>query len=229
MINNRCRSFFMKQNYKVHLLIALIFTFSHLNLWAESTTAQDGLDKIKSNLDNSKANQKEYEKNLGVVTQNLNEVNKAKTGVLKQKDTVTKEILQNNDSLKKVLLQERDINLLINQEKEKQTAELKQLEALEKIVTQIKLNQAQREAVIADYQNQLRANADEKKSWKDRESELRAQESKVIQSLRGLASEEAQWTNKKKGYEGESKRWSAEADKQQKIYDTYLGLSKENK
>lgn len=207
--------------------IALALTCSLAQ--AETYTAQQGLDKIKNNLDNSKANQKEYERNLDIVNKNIGEITKAKGSVLKQKESVSKEIVQNNESLKKVLVQERDINFLINQEKERQLAEGKQIEQLEKILQQLKQNQIQREANLAEYQVQLKANGDEKKSWKDREAELRGQEAKTIQSLRGLASEENSWVNKKKGYEGESKRWSAEAEKQQKIHDTYQGLSGDGK
>ena len=193
------------------------------------TTASQGLDKIKNNLENSKLNQKEYERNLDVVNRNLNEVSKAKNSVFKQKETVSAEILKNNDSLKKVLVQERDIATLMNQEKEKLATETKQLEQLEKMISQIKQNQLQRENIIADYQSQLNMTAEEKKAWKDRESELRSQEAKTIQTVRSLASEENTWSNKKKGYEGESKRWAAEADKQQKIHDTYQGLAEQSK
>ena len=196
-----------------------------LTAQAETMTASDGLDKIKSNVQNSKANQKEYDRNLKVVSKNLAEVTKAKSTYLKQKETVSTEILKNNDSLKKVLVQERDIATLLNQEKEKLQSEAKQLEQLEKMIAQIKQNQVQRETSIAEYQNQLRMTTDEKKSWKDRETELRAQETKTIQSVRTIATEETNWTNKKKGYEGELKRWSAEAEKQQRIQDTYQGLA----
>ncbi len=210
---------------KLTLLTITAITIQTLTANAESVTAAQGLDKIKTNVQNSKANEKEYDRNLKVVNKNLSEVNKAKTTYLKQKDTVSGEIVKNNDSLKKVLVQERDINVLLAQEKEKQQTEAKQLEQLEKMTAQIKTNQVQRESVIAEYQNQLRMTTDEKKAWKDRETELRSQESKTIQAVRTIASEEANWSNKKKGYEGEMKRWSAEAEKQQKIQDTYQGLA----
>ncbi len=212
---------------KNNLILSLLVTIASTVSFADPVTAQQGLEKIKTNLDNSRANQKEYQRNLEIVNKNVIEINKAKGSIAKQKESVNNEIVQNNVSLKKVLVQERDINVLIHLEKDKMTAEAKQLEQLEKLSAQIKQNQVQREAIIADYQNQLRANSDEKKAWKDREAELRTQESKTIQSLRGLASEESSWQNKKKGYEGEAKRWSAEAEKQQKIHDTYQGLANE--
>ena len=196
---------------------------------AETMTANKGLDKIKTNLDNSKANKSEYDRNLTIVSKNVDEVVKAKTTVQKQKETVSGEIVKNNDSLKKVLLQEREISQLLAQEKEKQLTEAKQVEQLEKTLAQVRQNQLKREQVIADYQSQLKLTGDEKKTWKDREGELRAQESKTIQSIRTLASEEVTWNNKKKGYEGESKRWASESDKQQKIHDTYQGLATDGK
>lgn len=196
---------------------------------SEPMTANNGLDKIKVNLDNSKANKQEYDRNLDIVSKNVNEVVKAKTSVLKQKEAVSTEIVKNNDALKKVLLQERDINQLITQEKAKQQTEAQQAQQLEKLLAQVKENQVKREAIIADYQNQLKMTSDEKKAWKDREGDLRAQESKTIQSIRTLATEESTWLNKKKGYEGESKRWASESDKQQRIHDTYQGLANDGK
>lgn len=195
---------------------------------AEPYKAADGLDKIKTNVENSKLNKSEYDKNLNTVNGNIAEINKAKSTVLKQKENVSGEIVQNNESLKKVILQEREINQLIMTEKEKLSVESKQLAQLELFIAQIKKNQEQRNALIADYQSQLNVNQDEKKSWKGRETELRAQEGKTIQALRGLASDETNWKNKQKGYEIEVKRWSAESEKQQKIFDTYQGL-KESK
>ena len=211
------------------LLTALVIASFTSTAYAEPTTATQGLDKIKTNLENAKANQKEYDRNLDVVSKNLKEVAKAKETYLKQKESVSTEIVKNNDSLKKVLVQERDISTLLTQEKEKLQTETKQLDQLEKMIAQIKQNQGQREAIIADYQNQMRMTAEEKKAWKDRESELRAQESKTMQSVRTIATEESNWSNKKKGYEGELKRWVAESEKQQKIHDTYKGLAEQGK
>lgn len=195
---------------------------------AETYSTQEGLDRIGNNVKNSKLNQKEYEKNLATVNGNMNEITKAKTDVMKVKESVTKEILSNNDSLKQVLLQERDINTLITQEKQKIEIEQKQLQQLEALTNQIKGNIEKRNQNIADYQNQLMVNQTEKKAWKDREAELRSQEGQVIENLRTIAGEERTWSNKKKGYELEVKRWAAESEKQQKVLDTYQGLKDPN-
>lgn len=214
---------------KASTLIVTLAMVLSFKAFADPVTAAQGLDKIKSNLENSKLNQKEYDRNLDVVSKNLSEVTKAKETTLKQKESVSGEIVKNNESLKKVIVQEQSISQLLTQEKEKLSTETKQLEQLEKMIAQIKMNQVQREGIIADYQNQMKMTAEEKKAWKDRESELRVQETKTIQSVRTLANEETTWSNKKKGYEGELKRWVAESEKQQKIHDTYKGMAEQNK
>lgn len=217
----------MKTALSQQLILALAISLVTFSVQAEPMTAAKGLDRIKSNLENSKANQGEYNRNLEIVNKNIGEISKAKNSVQKQKDAVSSEIVQNNESLKKVLVQEKEITALMNQEKDKLAKETKQLEQLEKVIAQIKQNQVQREANIAEYQNQLRVNGEEKTAWKSRESELRNQESNTIKTLRGLASEENSWNNKKKGYEGELKRWSSETEKQQRIQDTYQGLAEQ--
>lgn len=222
----------IKEQFMKHIktqIIALV-TIIASGAWAadeQPYQAQQGLDKIKSNYENSKSNKSEYEKNLNIVVNNLSEISKAKTSAIKQKSDVSQEILKNNDALKKVLLQEKEIQQSIKQEEDKYAAETKQIEQLEQVINQIKKNQEQRMAVIANYQEQLKSTQEEKISWKAREGELRTQENETIKTIRGIASEEASWQNRKKGYEIEVKRWSAEVDKQQKIYDTYQGL-KEN-
>lgn len=211
------------------MMMTLLATFAiAISTQAETYSTQDGLDRIGNNVKNSKLNQKEYEKNLYTVNGNMNEITKAKTDVMKVKDSVTKEILSNNDSLKQVILQERDINTLITQEKQKIEIEQKQLQQLETLTNQIRGNIEKRNQNITDYQNQLLVNQTEKKAWKDREAELRTQEGQVIENLRTIATEERTWGNKKKGYELEVKRWAAESDKQQKVLDTYQGLKEPN-
>lgn len=221
----------MKTKFNSNLLKATLLSTTLLlsaQSYGETFTTEDGLSKLNENSKNAKLNQKEYEKNLGTVSTNLVEINKAKTTVQQAKDKVTTEILSNNESLKKVLIQEREIQALVTAEQQKIDAEKKQLEQLEMLTKQIQGNIEKREQNIADYNSQLLINQGEKKAWKDREGELRGQEAQVIENLRTIASEERTWGNKKKGYELEVKRWSAESERQQKVYETYKGLKGSN-
>jgi len=219
----------LNRKTQISTFILSAILFMNLPSFAEIYTTDEGLSKIKTNLDNSKDNQSEYAKNLEIVNKNIAEITKAKNAVQKQKDSVTQQILSNNDSFKKSIMQEKEIQQLIVSEKQKMDQEKIQLEQLEKLIAQIKQNQIQREAILLEYNNQLMLAQEDKKSWKARDSELRTQEAKTIQSLRGLASEEAIWINKQKGYEIEVKRWASEVEKQQKIYNTYNGLKGQEK
>ena len=206
-------------------LIILLAGFFVFQTQAQVLTATNGLEKIKNNLENAKKNRTEYDKNLELVKSNVAEVQKAKEATLSQKKLVSGEIAKNSDSLKKVLLQERDISTYITKENDKIVSETKQIDQLQAMIIQIKKNQVQRSLIISDYQTQLSSAGNTKKAWKEREEKLRAQEIQTTQALRSIASEEASWIGKKKKYEGEVRRWTAESDKQQKIHDTYQGLA----
>lgn len=206
-------------------ILALLLTLSFAAAQAEPLTAQKGLDKIKSNLENAKKNKDEFEKNLELVNTNMNEIKKTKDAIQAQKKNVSYELVKNTESMSKIASQEREINTLIAKEREKFGVETKQLEQLQGLADQIKKNQEQRNMILADYQSQLSIALTRKTEWKDRETQLRNQESKATESLRGIASDESGWSVKKQKYEKESKRWSAEAQKQQKIHDSYQGLA----
>lgn len=207
-------------------LFAMLFVnLFILQTHAQLLTATKGLEKINTNLQSAKKNKDEYDKNLEQVNNNVAEVKKAKDSTLAQKKMVYSELVKNSDALKKVLLQERTIAGNIAKENDKIILETKQIEQLQSMISQIKKNQVERAQIIADYQSQLATYELHKKSWKEREEQLRLQETSTIQALRGIASEEATWASKKKKYEGELKHWTAEAAKQQKIRDTYRGLA----
>lgn len=213
---------------KTYTVICLLSGFlAFQQIYAEPLTAIKGLEKIKLNLENAKKNKTEYDKNLELVKNNVLEVQKAKEAALAQKKLVSGELVKNNESLKKLTQQERTISAYIAKENDKINLETKQIEQLQAMINQIKKNQEERSLIISDYQNQLATNGDHKKAWKEREEQLKEQETKTLQNLRGISSEEVSWINKKKKYESEVKRWSMESEKQQKIHDVYEGLSEQ--
>ena len=150
---------------------------------------------------------------------------KAKDTTLSQKKSVGSELAKNSEAIKKVTNQERDLSSYMTKENDKIALETKQIEQLQAMIAQIKKNQEQRELIIGDYKSQLNAAGLNKKAWMDREAQLRAQDDQTTKAIRSISSEESNWVGKKKKYEGEAKRWTAESEKQQKIHDTYQGLS----
>ncbi len=211
---------------KLITLTAVLFT--SLVASADPYKAEDGLAKIDGNVITSVENKNEANKNIELAKKQLNDINKSKEGIKKQKDSVSQEIVKNNDALKKVLMSEKEIQQLMTVEKTKLEKENIQIKDLETMIAKVKANQAKRQTIITDYQEQLNLVTGEKKTWKSRESELRVQEGQTIKSLKDLTAEEKSWQSKRAAYEAELKKWSAENEKQQKINDTYQGL-KSNK
>ena len=211
---------------KLITLTAVLFT--SLVVSADPYKAEDGLAKIDGNVVTSVENKNEANKNIELAKKQLNDINKSKENIKKQKDSVSQEIVKNNDALKKVLMSEKEIQQLMTVEKTKLEKENIQIKDLETMIAKVKANQAKRQTIITDYQEQLNLVTGEKKTWKSRESELRVQEGQTIKSLKDLTAEEKSWQSKRAAYEAELKKWSAENEKQQKINDTYQGL-KSNK
>ncbi len=205
-----------------------IILFTSLVASADPYKAEDGLNKIDGNVSTSAENKTEVNKNIELAKKQLNDITKTKEDIKKQKDSVSQEIVKNNDVLKKVLISEKEIQQLMTVEKTKLEKENVQIKDLEAMIAKVKANQAKRQTIIADYQEQFNLVTGEKKTWKSRESELRAQEGQTIKSLKDLSAEEKSWQAKRSAYEAELKKWSAENEKQQKISDTYQGL-KSNK
>jgi chromosome segregation ATPase len=189
------------------------------------TTAKAGLEKIKNNVNNSKTNLGEYQRNLKTVDKNIGEIQKAKAQVDDQRKTVVSQYEENKKSLVKVSTQEKELTTLMAEEKNKKALEEKKLQELQAAMNKLQENIAKREANISDYEMQMSSIQEEKKIWASRGDQIKQQGTLVDQRNRSLAASENDWKNKKKGYEGEVGRWTKEVDRQQKLQDNYTSLT----
>lgn len=210
---------------KTVYLVPILSCFLVLPLQAQLLTAAGGLDKINNNLEKTMKNKNDYGKNLEYIRRNVTEIERVKNATAEQKKSVNGQLLKSSDLIKKISQQERELNSRIAKENENINLETKQLVQLESLITQVKKNLEQRRLIITDYQNQLTATGNNKNAWKEREAQLQSQESQSTEALRGINAEETTWISKKKKFEGEAKHWTAEAEKQQKIHDTYQVLA----
>lgn len=189
------------------------------------TTAKEGLEKIKNNVNNSKSNLGEYQKNLKIVEKNIDEIKKARAEVDNQRKTVLSQYEENKKSLVKVSAQEKELQALMTEEKVKKAQEEKKLQELQAAMTKLQDNIAKRDANLSDYELQLSSIQEEKKIWASRGDQIKQQGTLVDQRNRTLVTAENDWKNKKKGYEGEVNRWSKEVDRQEKLQDNYTSLT----
>ncbi|MCC2679483.1 MAG: hypothetical protein K0R29_2059 [Pseudobdellovibrio sp.] len=204
------------------LTVALLTAFS-ANA-AEVTTAQ-GMDKIKSNMENSRKNKDEFSKSSQNANGNLAEIRKNKDAHNNQKKMINQELAKTNEAFKKLSQQEREIATLMESEKQKLNLEEKQMQMLQGQLEQLRKNQEARKAIIDDYQNQLNQAGSRKNEWKQREQNLKSQESQSNESIKSAGVEENNWMNKKAGIDKDLKNWTGEAASNQKIHDTFQGFA----
>lgn len=200
--------------------ITLAVSVSHAK-----TATESGLDRLQANVGNAQANTDDYKRNLGIVEGNLREIGKARAQTDAQKALVTAALKENRAQLQQMEKQERELAGLVQEEKTAMTQEAQKVKELEAQIAQLKENQKKREDNIAAYQQQNEKLQEQKKGWVQRETQLKEQETQVAARLKTLNGMDGEMRNKKKGYEGEIKRWSAETDKQKKTLDQMQTLA----
>jgi len=210
----------MKAKY-ITLGLSLTFCFSSV----AQSTAQEGLSKLKANLENSKANLDDYKKNLGIVDDNLKEIAKARLQVDEQKNQTNQAMTENNQKIQALEKTENDLTQLIQNEQKQLTAEELKIQELNKLITQLKDTQALRNKNIAHYNDQKAQVSREKGEWKTRGEQIQKNIQQVDARLQALSSKESEWRNKQRGYQGEVSRWQKEVDRQKKLGENYSSLA----
>jgi hypothetical protein len=210
------------------LFIAIcIFTLHQNSAQAAEVinSAQEGLARIKSNLNNSKSNLSSYENNLNTVESNLQEIAKAKNQIEEQQKQLNKVDEENKKAMITISTQEKELNLLIIDEKTKNDLDAKKITELEMMISKMKATQQKRDENINAYQQQLLKAQEEKRIWQSRIEGFNVQKSKVTQNSKSIQKEESEWQAKRLGYKAEVNRWNAEVQRQQKINDSYTSLA----
>ena len=187
-------------------------------------TSKEGIEKLKLNLVNSKANLDDYQKNMKIVDGNLAEIAKVKDSIDAQKNEINSTVKQNELSMKTVDKQELEINKLIQAEERETLNEENKVKELEKIIAQLKANQEKRKTNVTSYKEQLKQVALERSEWKSRHEQLLKQQKEVNDRLAAVKKTEKDWLTKKKGYDSEITKWTKETDKHQKLHDQYTSL-----
>jgi len=214
----------MKTQTIILIAIALISPVTLADVGGKMSS-KEGIERLKVNLVNSKANLEDYQKNLKIVDGNLSEIVKVRSAVDLQKTEISSTVKQNETAMKTVDKQEIEINRLIQSEEKETLAEEAKVKELEKIIAQLRANQEKRKANVASYREQLKQVVLERSEWKNRHEQLLKQQKDVNERLAAVKKTEKDWQSKKKGYEGEISKWSKETDKHQKLHDQFTALS----
>ena len=209
---------FAMKSILITLLILPAMSFAQM-------TAKDGQKKLVDNVENSKANIAEYEKNLKIVEDNIVEVNKSMTQVSDQAKQVKNTIAENNKSILALEKRDKEINASVLKEKNESAADQAKIVELEKLITALKSNIEKRQKNVEMYAEQQKIISEDLKTWKARGEELNKQNASVNDRMNKVKKEQAEWSGKKRGYEGEISRWKKELDKHEKALKDFNTLS----
>ncbi len=188
-------------------------------------SAKEGLQKLEENIENSDHNIQQYQKNLKTVDENLIEIKKAQDAVQAELKKILDQSKAHQLLSKKMTQQEQEIDKLMKAEKANNEKDEARLKEIEKLIAQIKQNQEQRTRNQQEYERQLAEIQNHRKQWQIHADSLKSQEDDIKKNLAEVKEQNSTWSAKKKGYEGEIKRWTAESGKQKSALKTMKSLA----
>ncbi|MEI7973462.1 MAG: hypothetical protein WCH11_03750 [Bdellovibrio sp.] len=189
------------------------------------TSAKEGLDKLRTNVENSKANLQEYQSQLKVVETNIEEVLKARAQVEYQNQQLQVAQKEKLEQLHLLEQQSKSLQTFMAEEQKLIAQEGESIEDLERQIRQLRENQEKRKQLIVQYQEQERLLETQSQKWKLRGEELQKNQGRIHSRLQSVSSQEKEWRNKKRGYEGEITRWQKELIRNQKLFSDAENLA----
>lgn len=210
-------------------LMAMILFSATINAWAapadKAGASAAGLNRIDENISNAQGNLEDYKSQMGTVDKNMAEIGKAKAAVTKQSAEITKLEKENTQSLKAIRDDEAKVRDQIQKENQAIAAEDKKQQELEALIQKIKANRATRESNIAAHQQSLQQLEENRKVFEQKGQSLATSREQNKKQIREVSSLEKDMANKRKGYEGEIKRWESEVTKQKNLREQMQDLA----
>ena len=114
---------------------------------------------------------------------------------------------------------------MIGKEQTANQDDQKRIQELEQLLAQIKGNIEKRNQNIAAYQEEQRKSEDIKRPFIERQQAIQSQLNEVQTRDKELTAENQVWTNKRKGYQGEIKKWEKELERQKGLQENYRSLA----
>ncbi len=204
----------IKWNWLAASAIALAFTCEASAL----TTAQEGLDHLKSNLLASQTNLLEYQTHQKVSEGNLSEVSKARAEVDKMRSEIAQSSGQAIHQLKVFEKTDAELHLLIETEK-------KEVASVPTASDDAKILEAKHAANLASYQEQQKQLSSDQAQWKLRIEQLSKLQHDLDAKAKALATQENEWKTKVQTDKVEVARWQKEVEREQKLNENYRSLA----
>lgn len=165
------------------------------------------LEQLKENVSASQANLDQYEQGLRTVLANLTETERALKTIEKQKTAILKQTGQSAKDKASVDAAKSEVEGHLRVERDRLTAEERQIEELKMSLTKLEENRQKRIANIAVYEERIKAVENEQTGWAERSQSVNELDAALRAQEEQARAEKKRLTAKKAEYEEEIAKW----------------------
>jgi len=188
------------------------------------SSSPEVFERVDKNIQNAQANRADSTKNLGLVTENLTQVQKARSTVQADASKIRSELAANQKIQKEIEGHLDKFRKSEDQEKKSIQSEEKKIADLEKSIQTLRNSIEKRREnlnhISAEREKVTTAHAD----WKSRTDQLVKLQAEAKVRDDRLAVEEKEWRGKKSKYEKDSSRWTTTLAEQEKVKKNLVTL-----
>lgn len=206
------------------LVYSLLFIGTNASA-QKKVTAEESLNRLKSNYENSVQNLNLYIENSKISQSNVQELDKLLTEQKQKQVKIEQVNRQNKLTAEKIKQQETDIQLSIQAEEKEIQIEEQRIQDLQKLIAQLKLNQEKRRTKIAEYNKDKQSLAKDTEAFKIKMDQTLAIEQDLLEEIARTEKERASWSQKYSGYQKEVAKWKKETDRNKKLFETHQKLA----
>lgn len=192
---------------KILLLSAVFATSTAL----ARTDVQGALQQLKTNENNAKANQKQYEENADIASKNIVEVTQAIKHLRDQKGKLNANSTNLNKNKAILDAMKTKLQQFKNQETAQMAKETAQINQLKAVLEKLEANRMKREQNVKAYDDKIAEVEKERGEWNQQKEAFAAIQKELESKEKRAIAEREKWLNKRKGYRAEANKWGKEA------------------
>lgn len=210
---------------RIHKMILIGLAIMAVSFSARAKTdTTKSIEQLEVNADNSEFNFKQYQDNLDIVNKNIDQSDKAIKDLRQMKSQLIKNT-KNVDANKKALVKmEQDVQVMKKAEQVKLQKDEAQIAEVKKFLAGLEENKKKREENMLAYDKMLEQAKQEQIDWELQVKQMSTLMSDLETKEKKATEEKQSWTAKRRDYEGEAKKWEAQAANSRATYNKYKKL-----
>lgn len=197
----------MRNFLSINLAFLTVTTLTVPAISQARTDVPAKLEQLKENVSASQANLDQYEQGLQTVVSNLSETEKALKTIEKQKAAILKQTSQSAKDKASVEAAKSEVEGYLRSERDRLTAEERQMEELKMALAKLEENRQKRIANIAVYEERIKSVESEQAGWSERSQSVNELDAALRAQEEQARAEQKRLIAKKAEYEEEIAKW----------------------